>query len=115
MTHRIKFAVLACTMVMAASCANSALAATSLCPTGTRTASLIQDSETPDAPLEFPPDEGAYGETPVQKWDISAASGDFKVQCNPNEVGFDGQTTHLVPGKPKACQFDTRTGAFTCQ
>lgn len=114
MTHRIKFAMLACTMVMASACAHNAFAATSLCPAGTKTVGLIQDSGVPGIPVEFPPDSGAYGESSVQSWDISAVQGTVQVQCNPNAEGFAGQTVKNIPAGSKNCQFDTATGNFSC-
>ena len=114
MTHRIKFAVIACSMALVA-CAHAQAATGNLCPAGTKTVGLIQDSSIPDAPLEVLPYEGAFGETPVKKFDISGATGQFKVQCNPNPEGFAGQTTWPVPLGSKACTFDSAAGVFTCQ
>ncbi len=108
------FAAFACTVVLTSACAHAAPAA-NICAAGTKVVVISLPVQGSPYPEELPPDTGAYGESTIQTWDLSGATGKkFDATCYPHETGFKDGTPGDIPAGSQSCSFDSISGIFNC-
>ncbi len=96
--------------VLASACAHAAPTTNNMCPAGTKTAVLMQQSALADGfPIEQPPETGAMENT-IQTWDISGGGNGqpFFWECAGTEKPVE------IPTGRNSCSFDPATGVANC-
>lgn len=114
--RNVIYTALVAVSLIASACVHAQAAPSNLCPSGTKGVEIIEKGSDPRFPVSFPPDVGAYGETPYQQWDLSGATDKlFQVGCNPDIEGFSRVTFHDIPQGAKTCTFTNASGKMNCQ